>query len=206
VNALLPPPPSETVWDNLASYYPMEELSGTRYDSYGSTNLLATGSVGYGSSGKHNNYAEFPAAGGSQLSRVVLFSGDKSISLWVNFIPFVTGSQSIFYTGSPATSLIRLGTTLRLSTGAGNTDVSFPFTPGIWYHIVYRLNDSGDVATVYINGALILTAANTEIDTSFFIDSDTDAAMGIDEIAIYSTVISTQQIADLYNGGIGRFL
>jgi len=156
-------------------------------------------------------------------------SGDWTVSAWTDLTAFPPSAQNSNllqrYTGSPsyqnyAIFMMGSGTAF---TGCGNAwTLFYRDSSGTYYHIcaptVATLNawslvtgtyvSSTKTLSLYINGALVTSAVQTAAPAytpsggEFYIGGDgTNNFFGtIDEVRIYNTALSAQQIRDLYNG------
>lgn len=105
------------------------------------------------------------------------------------------------------------------SIGGGTTGKTF--NNGNWHHIVFRfpqLPISPSDIELYVDNNLqsldffttntINTMGYNDFDNSSYIGSDISSnfsEIDIDEIGLFNTQITTQDISDLYNSGSGRF-
>jgi hypothetical protein len=95
--------------------------------------------------------------------------------------------------------------------GGANTNASTIISAGVWYHVAVTFN--GSTTNVYINGGLDRTRSNTlpamsytktHIGELYYSQSDTDRHFDgyIDELALFNTALSAEDITKIYNGGI----
>jgi len=92
--------------------------------------------------------------------------------------------------------------------------LSFGFTPvaGVWYHAAFTFNNASGAQTLYINGVPV-ASGNAGIQIGYdaspaLIGADNDGGgpvllFGgeIDEVALYNRVLTTNEIASIYNAG-----
>lgn len=215
---------------NLVSYWKLDESSGNASDSVGSNTLTNNNSVTY-SSGKINNGAVFVRASSKSLSVTdnasLSLTGDLTISAWVNFAS--TPSSGNYFgivaklEGSPNYSYAfylynNAGTpeiTFQNSTnGTSVTQKGVAWTPttSTWYHIAAVYTASAGSVSFYINGSQQGTT-QTGLGTSIF-DSSSTFYIGrydggnyfdgsVDEVGMWSRVLTSGEITSLYNGGVG---
>ena len=104
-----------------------------------------------------------------------------------------------------------------LDTAAGNDELSFDagISNDTWYHlaVTYDQNQSSSETTLYING----TAVKTWGDASGILDQSTGSPVTIgdtdhisapftgliDEVVVWTKVLTSSQISTIYNGGNG---
>jgi hypothetical protein len=107
------------------------------------------------------------------------------------------------------------GATLYWEVGNGSTitdrEWSYSFAANTWYDIV--ITQTGTTANLYVNGSSVAggsgspqTISNASGQALLFgkgIDGD-GSAFYLDEIGIWSKILSSQEITDLYNSGSGQ--
>lgn len=216
--------------DNIVSYWKFDESSGDAADSHGSNTLVNNGSTPY-VTGKINNGADLEASSsqvfalgdGSQSG--LDFVGNLSISMWVN-PESITGAHGLVtkFRDTNGTKSYRFSfdTTDMFLTisdnGTAETNViwSNPLTTGSWQHLVLTYTAATGEATLYHNGTAIST--QTGLATSIFNSSSafrigsrsssTDTAQQffdgiIDEVGVWSKVLTSGEVTQLYNSGNG---
>lgn len=219
-----------TLPTNLVSYWDFEEASGTRYDLVGNADLTDNNTVTTSTGNPIGNGAKFTRANSESLSTTGTstdITGDVSFSCWVKFTTLTNNELRPFF-GKDGTSNRSYGSWLYLTGGvytlrfwissngtAGSEHVVTWSTPttGVWYHIVGTWDASTSTAEFFVNGSSIGTNASalTSIyngDTPFYIGrfgevsgDYTDAE--IDEFGLWSKVLTSDEITDLYNSGSG---
>lgn len=216
------------VSDNLVNYWKMEEASGNpRLDSVGSDDLAEFG----GSSGTRtgrNNLAIDLTGGTTGLQVASGFSfptADFSVSLWIKF-DTVAADQYVFsqWAVSNQSVQLRLDTTgsahFECETSVDGTAIvslvsSKTLVANFWYHVVFVFsgNDTGQEAKLYVNRTDLTTAPQTGIFNStaaFNVGLDSAGANAVDgpldEVGIYDSALTIDEITSLYNRGLGTFL
>lgn len=141
-----------------------------------------------------------------------------SWSCWVNTTSTVNGMILGRYNGgstSTVPAIFLVGGELRIYL-SNNTSthrrVSSPINNGEWYNITFIFNGSSSTLDIYVdgvlsNGALVGTiptsipssSADNMIGTSSNISAFFDG--NIDEVSIYNTELSQQDVTDIYNRG-----
>jgi hypothetical protein len=217
---------------NLVSYWKLDEASGDAADSKGSNTLSNIGTMTY-ATGKINNgaviatgkYLKILDAAQTGLD----LSGDFTLGFWVKFnsLPGVEGEMYFInkYGGSSGTDsylleLYNAGGTLELY-GVTCADGSTPhaaeqsWTPSTatWYYVNMVYTASAHTVKFYINGSAISVAIDVT-DTSIYngtapfvvgaYNNGSNTLDGImDEIGVWSRVLSETEIYTLYNSGRG---
>lgn len=202
--------------DNLVNCWTLDEASGSRSDSVGSNTLSDINSVG-SATGKISN-----AAGGFSTTKaldggtILAASGlSRTFQFWVKVNSILSSDRFVFSRGVLSSDYeygLYLRNTLTYAMfGNGNTVSNFTnswATDTNWHHIV--LTYSAGTWTMYQdNGsadAVSITAGNVAV--AFEIGNiQTSLAYGydglIDEFAVWSRVISSSEITQLYNSGSG---
>jgi hypothetical protein len=215
---------------NLVSYYKFDESSGNAADSVGSNTLTNINTVTF-VAGKINNSTNLVRAS-SQYLRITNasqsglgFTGDFSISSWINFSSFSTanlygisskwrGSQGYFFFVGDGSN--RIG--LRIN----GTTASVSWTPSTstWYHVVCVYTASAGSVDFYINGSQQgttqtgLPTSITATDEQFAISTVNGTAVQdtpdnsymdgkIDETGAWSRTLNSSEVAELHAGGNG---
>lgn len=217
--------------DNLVSYWEMEEASGTRVDSHGGNDLTDNNTVTQ-STGIISNAAVYTAANSEYLSRAdnasLSITGDMSVQWWVYLTDTVaTASKAMYLKRTGAGNRgIRLymfnsggGDTFKTtlsSNGSAETskDISLlsNLSTATWYHIVWTYDASAGGCELWVDGTSQGTA--TLLPTSIYDNTapvEICYASGpgikyngrVDEVGLWSKVLTDDEIGDLYNSGSG---
>lgn len=211
--------------DDLVAYWTLDEASGTRADSHGSLDLAEVGSVG--STAGVLSSAATGFTGSDYLSRSragfeVPAGGVLTVSVWVRQAMGVGGaSQPIasLYHSYPGEIqwLLRGGLNfnqaVQLFVRAGGSDftVSEDVPDGVLCHVVAEVDDDGKTITLWVNdGAAVTTSYSGTpegLSTAEFRvgqDGPGESYSGdIDELGVWTRALTSQERADLYNGGSG---
>jgi hypothetical protein len=206
--------------DNLLHYYTLDETTGTREDSHGTLDLSVTGTVGY-EAGLIGNQATF-GSGDNLLqssSEVYSANGDMSISAWITPNETsrgdVIGKSGFFKIGFGITSskwyaLANFSTTNALvESGTG-------FASGTRRHIVATYTASSKTVELFVDGTSVgtSTGVGTKLTSThiLFIGAErettgstiyNDSISDVDEVGIWSRVLTSDDITALYNSGNG---
>lgn len=207
--------PTSGLLTNLVAYWKMDEtLAGPRFDSVGTKHLRPVGTVS-SSAGKIEGAMEvasgvnYLALGGTPVA-----SGSaRTLSMWVyptsvaaqgNF----SGVANVYNSAGPLFLLV-----VRRGGGSGPfaiyhagsyRDGTTVASVNTWYHVVYTY--SGTVADLWINGTreINLTLGDSgSVGHLFFGNVFTGYAGRVDEAGLWSRVLTSTEIAALYNGGKG---
>lgn len=218
--------------DNLVSYWKLDETSGNASDSVGSNTLTNNNTVAY-NTGKINNGADGGSSNTDKcLTRdgntpvgisYSQFATAWTLSLWVK--ETTQGANKVF-----AGMQVRSGSTQRRNLflnsnsgvlrvnvfdGSGNTyNTSQTFNTDTWYHVI--LTYGGSTIKVYVNNSEVLSQARTfsaQTDTQaggfgLLCDRQNGGSFNhfsglVDEVGLWSRVITSNEVSELYNGGEG---
>ena len=149
-----------TLLDGLVSYWPLNELSGVRYDSVGDNDLTDNNTVLYVPTGPKGTVANFVAANTEYLSSASTLTLTQAFttSVWVYYDAFIGAYPAIWNVMGgawPTTVQFSLHTvggvggnfTPVVGGAGGNSQVVVstvkPAT-GQWFHVVCWYDDLGD--------------------------------------------------------------
>ena len=146
-------------------------------------------------------------------------SADFSISLWLkgdaawtpSVFDAIVGASNAFSWSEGFGAFWLNATAIRFFVGDYNTDfVDLTVTPGDWNHIVFTWD--GSTIKGYLNGSEVATKAHssalTGLANDFFasqLGTYGNGEQTIDELAIWSRVLSTSEVSTIYtlqNGGL----
>jgi hypothetical protein len=195
---------------DLVSYWKLDETSGTRFDTVSSNNLSDNGGVG-SAIGKIGNAAELD--GTNYLSNntpalLSTFEGNFSLSYWFN-----AGNQNRFpvscgRTNNGFTTQI-VGDFIAYYNGLSVKADDQDYTDNTWHHIVVTVDRSGNMelftggvsrSTVDISATSVPTISGFQVgrfESSFLYTGL------VDEIGVWSRVLTASERTQLYNGGAG---
>ncbi len=165
---------------SLVSYWKLDEISGTRYDFFGSNHLTDYNTVGQGTGEVYDNAADFEATNSEYLSITdgslsgIDFDGDWAVCFWVKFettASQVLFSQDDYGTGTASDRSINIlysGTNNRFegylfSGAAFNIAAATTFgsaSTGVWYFVCWQ-HESGVGHTISIDGGGVDSSAYT---------------------------------------------
>lgn len=213
---------------DLVSYWELEEASGTRTDSHAGNDLTDNNTVG-SDTGKQGDGADFESSNSEFLDIAdgtqsgLNITGDLSLALWYKFETVQnTGFVGRYYTSGNNRSFLfaySSGLVAYLSSnGSSATNKSVSWTPstGTWYHLAMTYDASAGSVKFYVNGSQ-QGATQTGFPTSLY-DGSADFQLGgfnaqstpswtpdgvMDEVGVWSRVLSDESIGDLYNSGTG---
>lgn len=209
----------------LDHYWTLNETSGVRADSVTTANLTDNNTVGY-SAGVNDNAAAFVAASSESLSRGSFDppSGDCTISVWVNITTNDANQRGFLGLGTTWASDLYVSlyqfTDKRIRLLAGDTaggarvvDSLLPAEYLTWHHVLATFVASTRVWTLYLDGdagnaaAALATTAQTRTATLWLgrYVAAAHLTCSIDEVGIWSRVVTSAERATLYNSGVGKF-
>ena len=237
-------PPASTLWTNIYAVYNADSVGSSSLktslyaayngesnanDSFGSNNGTAVGSVTY-ATGKIGTAFQFAATNTyvniPNTTDHLNFTGDFSISLWVNYNT-TAASNEIFITNMKAGGTYGSGwffqtdpSNLRFTINATSTQNSFgvPFTPSAntWYHFVVTRKRSTETK-IYINGVLqsgTYSLNNPTVDPTYQAGQEYNIGayilpqryfsnIRIDALNIWTKELTSAEVSELYNSGNG---
>lgn len=223
-----------TLTTELVVYWPLNETSGTRFDILRTHPLTSNGGVGY-ASGKSGNAASLVAASSQYLSgsAIAELNDQWTVSIWAKYNGFGTAPGGWFFNGTGELDMglyivpdvIAIGdvgvflppnsiatTTLIYSGGS-------LLTSGAFNHIVARYDGTNSTPsnrpTLNINGVSVNFSVTGTPPASVQIGSGMQLGRGltvndkttglVDEIAVWSRVITDAECSALYDSGNGLF-
>lgn len=215
--------------DNLVSYWKADEASGNAADSVGSNTGTPQGSAGRATGIISNGLAV--ALTGAKYYTITdtgmpIGAGARSISCWINLSSLVgDGANGVFFNyGKLGTLSAEFLFGIRGAASnvqypviddyghadVGGTDLAL--STSTWYHIVMTWNGSGGYI-VYKNGSSNQTVTKTDTAPNTVLNAtggiggrQTNIQMitgTIDEIGIWSRVLTSDEVTSLYNSGAG---
>jgi len=212
-----------TLTDNLVTYWTLDEASGVREDSVGPNDLTDNNTVG-SATGVNNLAASFVAANSEYLSLagpIPAAEQDFSISAWIK--PTSATLRVIFNSahgggggGAGHWQAYRSnGNKLVLGAdGSGDVGGTATIDGTSWVSVILVYTTSDKTLKSYVNSILDATAVGTgggvyTATDTFRIGAQTSGSFPydglMDEIGLWSRVLTAQERTDLYNGGAGLF-
>jgi hypothetical protein len=217
---------------NLTSHWQLEETSGTRVDDPSTNDLTDNNTVLYGT-GKQGNGADFERDNTEYLSITdgaqtgLNLNNSFTISFW--FKPETVGVDQMLVSKSDGSVSANGGWYVLLDASnqieflyinSAGTNYALYYTgaqitsAGSWYHIAITANVSAPSIAFYINGSSVgyttyraqtsITATNS---STFQVGGWTYGSLYsdgiIDELSIWSSVLTSGNIATIYNSGSG---
>ena len=206
-------------WDDLVAGWKLDESSDgsapvARADVLGTYELTDNNTVP-SAAGLIGNAASFTAANTERLtvSSVFDFSGTWSIAIWVK-VSGTTGFRGAYASqaGANVRGYFNTGTYSFVNEVVGYTPAGFSATLDENWHLVQIWHDNADdsIGCRFDGGAdATFSPRNPAADTNFVIGATTTAGSNpfnglIDEVYIWSRVLTSQERTDMYNSGAGR--
>ena len=211
---------------NLVAYYKLEDAN----DSYGSNNLTNNNGVAF-SAGKVNNASNFVKTSSQILktsSPLSIDGGTCSFSVWFKLASFPGGVENDFTIFQQENTSSKTYIALmyenvggayylrfyRNRTGIDGAVASYQvnLTIGTWYQAVCTYNGSTGDLFLYLNNVNVATANGTGNgaypDRIGFGIGGVVAGIrnfdgSVDELGVWTKVLSSAEIAELYNNGNG---
>lgn len=210
---------------NIVAYWKLDESSGNAADATGNGFTLTNNNTVAYNAGIINNGADSGASNtnkwmnnASSLGLNTDSSRSMTISFWFNMRSFNTGDTSkllniskngqdrLLFGVKESSGTIQMTIT---NVGGAGVDVTTTINTGTWYYFTATL--SGNSIALYKNGSSIGTAtmlngATGSVDSfSLFREQGdtTYASAHIDEVGVWSRILTGAEITSLYNGGAG---
>lgn len=201
---------------NLKAYYRFE-ASALTTDSSGNSKTLTNNNTVAEGTGVYGGCADFTAASSQYFSTSgnigISGNGARSVVFWVKsstaarmeYVGWGAGStNAAFVLGSDSSSEFYV-----IAYGANDINTTYPMNTGSWIHVA--VTHDGTNTRLYFNGQYHSTYARTynTTDSVLNIGRQIYADAGpqyyylngsIDDLAIFSTALSADQIKELYEG------
>lgn len=207
--------------DNIVAYWKLDESSGNAADSTGNGyTLTIQGTTTYspalianggdlGSTDANSN--GFSRGDGMSID----LSGASSVSLWVKFTGTPIGIRRLMTWGSTTgtSRYFQLNyddatTTLTVNASNSNINATIDLTDSAWHQVGYTCSAAG-ATTLYHNGTSVATGSRSTDTASaqFAIGNVSAFNFGspaiFDEIGTWSKELTSAEMTELYNSGIG---
>lgn len=214
-----------TLVTGLVAYWSLDETSGTRADSVGSADLTDNNTVG-SAAGKNSNAASFVAANTESLSIADFVMPDSyTISLWSSksagdsYPALVKACGATWYTQAQVVVYWSEAAVLRCIVGDGTnyptadigslTATNLNFVVATYDASSKKCGLSVNGSAVTLSAALAGTRYNTATTFSIATGDTGDVPNRItgliDEVGLWSRVLTEDERAELYNSGTGKF-
>lgn len=224
-------PPSPTgLYSGLQAFWPMNELSGTRFDvSAAAQHLYLSGAVGYGSevlatAGVIGSAAEF--GGGSDYLRRIdaaFFTSSFTVSFWVKITSATTPDVFVQnWKSNPPSGQFLIGlnnsqkitASVRTTTGVTSV-VGSPnvVADGTYVYVCLRYNAGSNTLSLRVNSAVETTAITGTLTTTINPFNVGASELGtipptqlyaVDSLGVWSRALTDEEVDFLYNNGSGR--
>lgn len=210
--------------DQLQSFWELDEVSGSRFDSMGKNTLSDINTVTQGA-GKVYKAAQFTAANSERLSVAntpTLQPGpDFSIQVWFNYTTL--GSTGIFFAKDgvasqrayvadlPGTDVFRLFVFDSVSGSASAATATL--TNNTWFHTICTFDSSDKKGRIYLNnGAAAVSAAltngiKTDATSPFELGDRVGGTVPygglMDQVGFWKRLLTADERTILFNSGNG---
>lgn len=203
----------------LVSYWNLDEASGVRYDSHGSNDLTDNNTVGSiinAGAAMDGAAASFVAANSESLTKASLgfdWTAAWALSLWAKFADSSAYYDFINVTGGPIRvyRAIATGNVTPSFNSAATNPASTYVADNEWVMLTFWHDGSGEYG-YSVNNAAPITASGTQCGagTNLFFGIYSDGGSNplsgwMDEVAIWSRVLTADERDELYNLGRGKF-
>lgn len=218
--------------DSLISYWKLDEASGSALDSHSSNNLTDTNTVGTATGiingGRDYEEANIEYHTITDNASLSFADEDFSISCWVrpestpgSNQPFIVGKGASDWSTSNGDEYILIMDGFNSNradwivtdnnfSGAQATSVA-GLSAATWYHIVAWHDSVANEIGLVINDGTPVTTSYTfgcnNGTSNFTIGGDKNGAFTwdgiIDEVGIWGKVLTSAEITELYNAGVG---
>lgn len=213
------------ILDDLIAWWSLEESSGTRADSHGDHDLTDVNGVGV-TTGKVGNGADFVAANAERLSHADdadLRRGQAmTVALWFK-ADALTGEHALYWKGGNPNAQREFVITIQGTTGLQlravvatpqALDLVMELSVDTWYFVVAEVEVTATETVLRLLVNDTDSATTSQGATTIFNSTDGlgvgDRPGGnrafdgvIDEVAVWSRILTTQEKSDLWNGGNG---
>jgi uncharacterized protein YjdB len=206
INPTVTPIPVVDLQSGLTAYYRFDETSGIAVDETGLNQGTVSAGVGRGSTGKLNGAYVFDSNSDyvKLASSITLKTGSYSFWIKIAAIP-----DDLLILGNEAhRSRIFVGSNnnLKLETNTNGEEFASysAFTIGTWHYVV--LTREENTVKFYRNGSLIgsstISASNSLTLSQIGFNGRSFSGM-LDEVGIWSRVLTAAEVSRLYNAGSG---
>jgi hypothetical protein len=196
---------ASTLLTGLTNYWRLDETSGNAVDVIAGNNGVNT-DVTY-TIAKINNGAVFPSTNAGVLE----FGSNvtpTSISFWLNAVEMFSGANgySLLTSETPDNTIQGQSSTGRILIYDGTNRVgSNNWVTGQWAHYVFVYTTSGGNGyNVYLNGSFLEKITSNQVQVRRIGRSPNSFEGTVDELGMWSKQLTTDEITELYNNGIGK--
>jgi len=211
-NAEDTPPVVPTFPAGATHYWALEEAAGNaRVDSVGGLSMVEQGGTIPNAVGKHGNALDLRATARFLQSASFTLVDGFSIVAWVN-LDNLPATESIIFNkvidAGFSLSLINTGQVKFFSSDDG--DAAFVALGALdSWHLIVAVSDGAGTNRLSVDGSIFTDAIyfgvfdNTSVGTFGALTTSVDGL--VDEVAIFGRALTQQEVADIWNGGVGTF-
>jgi len=210
--------------DNLVAYYKFDDnAANTTVDDAHTTNVDATSASNTStiSSATAKIGTSFDFTGNDEstgpdwidLNDGLFTDADSTISFWIKTpSAFGTINQYPFYIHTPFKMAVWVSSTgvLTGTMGSDTSNTGSTLSTNTWYHIIMTRDQSAETGIIYLNNSSDITFSSTGTGNCSAISLGGWNQGGgnfwtgyIDEVGIWSRIITSDERAELYNSGNG---
>jgi hypothetical protein len=202
---------------DLVSYWPLDETSGTRFDSAGTNNLTDNNSVGSALGKVYPLAAQFTATNQSLSNSSVTIGTTLTVAVWIYLdSDFVAGDENVIFSFGDLVNVGLFGVDF-----GGNNILRWYSLPdtiadagtiaiNTWTFIVAKLVDNSSLSVKINDGAPVSEAKSGSINPTTYLllaartpTDDTPFPGRIGPLAVWSRETTDDEDTELYNGGSG---
>ena len=202
---------------NLVSYWKLDESSGNASDSVGSLTLTNTNTATYAAAKINNGVSTVSASSqklGATGTNLPATTTARTLNFWVKTSGAVNdgcvGWGSAHTTSAAFQILLTGGNNVYFGGYSDDLNASTTINDGSWHMItVTYVGGASSALTIYVDnvskatGNKSLNTTNQVFRIGCRADDSSFSTVSIDEVGIWSRVLSTDEISSLYNGGAG---
>ena len=186
-------------------------FNNSYYDVTSVNSFNATGNFTTDRNGNINSALQLNSVGTvASLANLPIGNASRSISIWIKMNSYFF-DNFLFSYGSPAANQ-SYGFSLKsnlINYYAWANDLSYATSIPLntWKHLVVTFDTTTDLASIYLDGVLITSAAkpdwNTANETSFYLGRSYQGSNSfngvVDDLKIYNYALTQTEITNLYN-------
>ena len=206
-------------YDTLKNYWSFDKDTTTAFDWQVPGNDLTYGSGSTNlQNGLYNDYANISATSGTNLATGTGLLDDTSgsLSIWLYPAALTGGATAIGALTSVRFGLLLEGNKIsaqRYISSYQGIDTTSTISANQWYHVVVVFTSGGDIQNLYLNGVNqtgAVVGQSLTGTTGFEIGGYYGSASfnwegKIDEVMIFTSQLTQQQVTDIYNNQSARF-
>jgi hypothetical protein len=210
-------PAASSLLTDLVSYWKLDEVSGTRFDTVGSNNLTDNNSVGSALGKVYPLAAQFTAINQSLSNSSVTIGTTLTVAVWIYLdSDFVAATENTIFSfggiGNAGLFGVVFGgnNILRWYSVPDTITNTGTIATNAWTFIVAKLVDNSSLSVKINDGAPVSMAKSGSINPTTYLllaartpTDDTPFPGRIGPLAVWSRETTDDEDTELYNGGSG---